>query len=82
MPGILWTSDGLVVDCGWLETTITPVFASRPLFRYARSTPLAGRSIHSRDSDILMRGEPDDEAESVPQAVLTAVLRVSCPSHL
>jgi len=51
-----------VVDCGWLETTVTPVgplppgriraeqqvYHSRPLFHLARSTPLAGRALHER----------------------------------
>ncbi|WWD04122.1 hypothetical protein V865_002188 [Kwoniella europaea PYCC6329] len=37
---------GLVVDVGWLETTITPVYHSRPLYNLSRSTPLAGRRLH------------------------------------
>ncbi|OCF46109.1 hypothetical protein I317_00199 [Kwoniella heveanensis CBS 569] len=37
---------GLVVDAGWLETTITPVYHSRPLYTMSRSTPLAGRKLH------------------------------------
>ncbi|WOO78512.1 Actin-related protein 10 [Vanrija pseudolonga] len=36
---------GLVVDIGWLETT---VFCSRPLNHLARSSPIAGRALHSR----------------------------------
>lgn len=39
---------GLVVDCGWLETTVTPVSHSRPLVHLARSTPVAGRALHGR----------------------------------
>lgn len=67
---------GLVVDCGWLETTVTPVFASRPLFRYARSTPLAGRYAQDRTSNVLLEGELGEEEESIPQAVLTTILKV------
>ncbi|WVW86693.1 hypothetical protein I302_108747 [Kwoniella bestiolae CBS 10118] len=37
---------GLVVDVGWLESTITPVYHSRPLYMLSRSTPLAGRKLH------------------------------------
>ncbi|WWC65654.1 uncharacterized protein I303_108275 [Kwoniella dejecticola CBS 10117] len=37
---------GLVVDVGWLESTVTPVFHSRPLYNLARSTPIAGRRSH------------------------------------
>ncbi|ORY34879.1 actin-domain-containing protein [Naematelia encephala] len=39
---------GLVVDIGWLETTITPVYCSRPLDHLARSTTLAGKALHDR----------------------------------
>ncbi|ADV22349.1 hypothetical protein I305_02804 [Cryptococcus gattii E566] len=44
---------GLVVDVGWLETTITPVYNSRPLFPLSRSTPLAGRRLHTRLRSLL-----------------------------
>ncbi|WWC73483.1 uncharacterized protein I206_107453 [Kwoniella pini CBS 10737] len=37
---------GLVIDVGWLETTVTPVYHSRPLYNLARSTPLAGKKLH------------------------------------
>ncbi|WWC93024.1 uncharacterized protein L201_007988 [Kwoniella dendrophila CBS 6074] len=37
---------GLVVDVGWLETTVTPVYHSRPLYNLSRSTHLAGRKLH------------------------------------
>ncbi|KAF8688862.1 actin, partial [Rhizoctonia solani] len=33
---------GLVIDCGHLETTVLPVFTSRPLFSLLCTTPLAG----------------------------------------
>ncbi|TDL25683.1 actin-like ATPase domain-containing protein [Rickenella mellea] len=33
---------GLVLDCGYLESTALPLFASRPLFPNLRTTPLAG----------------------------------------
>ncbi|OWZ68405.1 hypothetical protein AYX15_00819 [Cryptococcus neoformans] len=46
---------GLVVDVGWLETTITPVYNSRPLFPFSRSTPLAGRRLHTRLRSLLSR---------------------------
>ncbi|EIW71696.1 hypothetical protein TREMEDRAFT_28085 [Tremella mesenterica DSM 1558] len=39
---------GLVVDCGWLETTVTPVMFSRPLLHLAKSTTLAGKTLHDR----------------------------------
>ncbi|KAI0733558.1 actin-domain-containing protein [Fomitopsis betulina] len=33
---------GLVLDCGHLESTVLPIFSSRPLFPQLRTTPLAG----------------------------------------
>lgn len=33
---------GLVLDCGYLESTALPIFASRPLFPQLQTTPLAG----------------------------------------
>ncbi|WVQ75050.1 hypothetical protein IAR50_004659 [Cryptococcus sp. DSM 104548] len=44
---------GLVVDVGWLETSITPVYNSRPLFSLSRTTPLAGRKLHARIRSLL-----------------------------
>ncbi|ODO00748.1 hypothetical protein L198_03075 [Cryptococcus wingfieldii CBS 7118] len=44
---------GLVVDVGWLETSITSVYNSRPLFSLSRSTPLAGRKLHTRVRSLL-----------------------------
>lgn len=36
----------LVIDMGWNQTTITPVFDLRQLYKYARSTTRAGRWLH------------------------------------
>ncbi|WVO13751.1 hypothetical protein L204_101373 [Cryptococcus depauperatus] len=44
---------GLVVDIGWLETSVTPVYNSRPLFSLSRSTPLAGKKLHTRVKSLL-----------------------------
>ncbi|KAK4685993.1 actin-related protein 10, partial [Tremellales sp. Uapishka_1] len=45
---------GLVIDSGWLETSITPVFHSRPLFHLSRPTPLAGRRLHQHLRSLLL----------------------------
>ncbi|GAA5865534.1 hypothetical protein JCM3774_002042 [Rhodotorula dairenensis] len=39
---------GLVVDVGHLETTVTPVFHSRPLFPCLATSPNAGRRLNRR----------------------------------
>jgi actin-related protein 10 len=67
---------GLVVDCGWLETTVTPVYCSRPLYHLARSTPLGGRAVYERLRALLRhRGKyrlpGRAAAEGVSDAVLT-----------
>lgn len=36
---------GLVVDCGHLESTTLPIFASRPLYPHLKTTPLAGNRL-------------------------------------
>lgn len=38
---------GLVLDCGFLESTVLPIFSSRPLFPHLRTTPLAGSRLSS-----------------------------------
>ncbi|WWD20116.1 hypothetical protein CI109_104591 [Kwoniella shandongensis] len=45
---------GLVVDIGWLETSVTPVYHSRPLYSLSRSTPAAGRRLHKRVRSLLL----------------------------
>ncbi|SCV70609.1 BQ2448_3371 [Microbotryum intermedium] len=45
---------GLVVDCGHLETTVLPVFASRPLFPSLLSTPRASSVINARLKALLL----------------------------
>ncbi|KDE02660.1 hypothetical protein MVLG_06796 [Microbotryum lychnidis-dioicae p1A1 Lamole] len=45
---------GLVVDCGHLETTVLPVFASRPLFPSLLSTPRASCLLNARLKALLL----------------------------
>ncbi|SDA02253.1 BZ3500_MvSof-1268-A1-R1_Chr7-3g09591 [Microbotryum saponariae] len=45
---------GLVVDCGHLETTVLPVFASRPLFPSLLSTPRASSLLNARLKALLL----------------------------
>ncbi|WVQ96180.1 hypothetical protein IAU59_003283 [Kwoniella sp. CBS 9459] len=75
---------GLVVDAGWLETTITPVYHSRPLYTHSRSTPVAGRRLHSHLRNLLHHHatyipppssmstiRSRERIESVPLSILT-----------
>ncbi|KZP23805.1 fungal-specific actin related protein [Athelia psychrophila] len=45
---------GLVLDCGHLESTALPIFASRPLFPHLRTTPLAGSRLASHLRSLLL----------------------------
>ncbi|KAF7986458.1 hypothetical protein HWV62_31233 [Athelia sp. TMB] len=45
---------GLVLDCGHLESTALPIFASRPLFPHLRTTPLAGSRLSSHLRALLL----------------------------
>ncbi|THH15556.1 hypothetical protein EW146_g4932 [Bondarzewia mesenterica] len=45
---------GLVLDCGHLESTVLPIFSSRPLFPQLRTTPLAGSRLSSHIRALLL----------------------------
>uniref|UniRef100_A0A0W0F1V0 Uncharacterized protein n=1 Tax=Moniliophthora roreri TaxID=221103 RepID=A0A0W0F1V0_MONRR len=45
---------GLVLDCGYLESVVLPIFASRPLFPQLRTTPLAGSRLSSHLRSLLL----------------------------
>ncbi|KAI0789908.1 actin-domain-containing protein [Abortiporus biennis] len=45
---------GLVLDCGHLETTVLPIFSSRPLYPHLRTTPLAGARLSSHLRALLL----------------------------
>ncbi|KAM0788897.1 hypothetical protein ACM66B_002980 [Microbotryomycetes sp. NB124-2] len=48
------TVTGLVLDCGNLETTIVPVFASRPMYSAMLSTPRASQRLSRRLRSLLL----------------------------
>ncbi|GAA6023623.1 hypothetical protein JCM10207_005087 [Rhodosporidiobolus poonsookiae] len=49
------TVTGLVVDVGHLETTVLPVYHSRPLFSLMTSTPRAGARLNRRLRTLLLQ---------------------------
>ncbi|RCI07074.1 hypothetical protein CU098_013960, partial [Rhizopus stolonifer] len=44
---------GLVIDIGNLETSVLPIYVSRPLIPYISTTPLAGKSVTKRLKELL-----------------------------
>ncbi|KAJ1658371.1 hypothetical protein IWQ61_002375 [Dispira simplex] len=45
---------GLVVDCGHLETVVTPVFEGHTLIPYIQTTPLAGKALSHNLRELLL----------------------------
>ncbi|PCH42073.1 actin-domain-containing protein [Wolfiporia cocos MD-104 SS10] len=45
---------GLVLDCGYLESTVLPIYSSRPLYPHLRTTPLAGKRLSSHLRALLL----------------------------
>ncbi|KAI8974498.1 actin family [Pilobolus umbonatus] len=44
---------GLIIDCGHLETSVLPIYVSRPLIPYISTTPLSGKSLTGRLQSLL-----------------------------
>ncbi|GAA5988767.1 hypothetical protein JCM10908_006161 [Rhodotorula pacifica] len=68
---------GLVVDVGHLETTVAPVFHSRPLFPHLAASPVAGRRLNRRLRALLLAFAP----YIPPPTSLTSTAQAS-PTHL
>ncbi|KAF8340324.1 actin family [Cantharellus anzutake] len=45
---------GLVLDCGYLESTVVPIYGSRPLYSAMRTSPLAGARLNTHLRSLLM----------------------------
>ncbi|GAA5972583.1 hypothetical protein JCM11641_001911 [Rhodosporidiobolus odoratus] len=80
------TVTGLVVDVGHLETTVLPVFHSRPLFALVTATPRAGSRLNRRLRNLLLThasyvpptasvtSPPSSHRTKVPRELLTEEL--------
>lgn len=77
---------GLVIDCGHLETTVLPVFSSRPLFPQLATTPLAGRRLTTHLRALLrLHGTyiPPQASLSGPAVSVVATQRATrIPAHI
>ncbi|KAF9647030.1 actin-like ATPase domain-containing protein, partial [Thelephora ganbajun] len=76
---------GLVLDCGHLESTVLPIFASRPLFHQLKTTPLAGARLteHIR-SLVLLFGKyiPPPSPAPAPRSVTATQRQTSVPAEI
>ncbi|KAI9355401.1 actin-domain-containing protein [Zopfochytrium polystomum] len=44
---------GLVIDCGHMETTVTPIYDGRPLLHLLQSAPLGGEAVTGRLKNLM-----------------------------
>lgn len=65
---------GLVVDCGYWETVVMPVYAGRPLYACLATTPRAGRRLEEA-ADALVRGFSRTAGASIDTQLTTDVRR-------
>lgn len=65
---------GLVVDCGYLETCVMPVYGGRPMRHLVRTTPRAGqhlsKGVHALLRDALGHDVPPAHVEAVKTQAL------------
>ncbi|KAJ1967907.1 hypothetical protein IWQ62_001565 [Dispira parvispora] len=64
---------GLVVDCGHLETVVTPVFEGHTLIPYIQTTPLAGKALTHNLRELLL-GHAILESPTSPKVSLASLL--------
>ncbi|KAF9579500.1 hypothetical protein BGW38_004217 [Lunasporangiospora selenospora] len=72
------TATGLVIDCGHLETSVLPIFGSRPMMPFIRTTPRAGKFLSNQLKQLLrekcpisIAGNPTD-LRIIPDSMLTS----------
>ncbi|KAG0047682.1 hypothetical protein BGZ83_007307 [Gryganskiella cystojenkinii] len=72
------TATGLVIDCGHLETSVLPIYASRPLMPFIRTTPRAGKFLSAHLKQLLKEKCPISLVDSptdlriIPEGMLTS----------
>lgn len=50
----LGTNTGLVMDVGYTETLVVPVYEGIPVLKAVQSLPLASKAVHQREKEILL----------------------------
>ncbi|KAF9427042.1 hypothetical protein BGZ94_005570 [Podila epigama] len=72
------TATGLVIDCGHLETSVLPIYASRPLTSFIRTTPRAGKFLSTHLKQLLREKCPISLVDNptdlriIPEGMLTS----------
>ncbi|KAF9111353.1 hypothetical protein BGX27_005055 [Mortierella sp. AM989] len=82
------TTTGLVIDCGHLETSVLPIYASRPMTPFIRTTPRAGKFLSSHLKQLLRAKCPISLADNptdlrtTPESILTSAFLETIKTRL
>ncbi|KAF8940363.1 actin-domain-containing protein [Dissophora ornata] len=82
------TTTGLVIDCGHLETSVLPIYASRPMTTSIRTTPRAGKFLSAHLKKLLQEKCPISLADNptdlriIPEGMLTSAFLETIKTRL
>ncbi|GJJ70787.1 actin-related protein 10 [Entomortierella parvispora] len=82
------TATGLVIDCGHLETTVLPIYSSRPLMPFIRTTPRAGKFLSTHLKQLLKEKCPISLVDNptdlriIPEGMLTSAFLETIKTRL
>ncbi|KAF9963275.1 hypothetical protein BGZ65_004765 [Modicella reniformis] len=79
---------GLVIDCGHLETSVLPIYASRPMMPFIQTTPRAGKFLSQHLKQLLREKCPVALADNptdlrvTPERILTSAFLETIKTRL
>ncbi|KAF9912925.1 hypothetical protein EC991_007538 [Linnemannia zychae] len=82
------TATGLVIDCGHLETSVLPIYSSRPMTPFIRTTPRAGKFLSAhlkqllRDKCPISLVENPTDLRIIPEGMLTSAFLETIKTRL
>ncbi|KAF9431627.1 hypothetical protein BGZ76_011912 [Entomortierella beljakovae] len=82
------TSTGLVIDCGHLETSVLPIYSSRPMTPFILTTPRAGKFLSTHLKYLLREKCPISLADNptdlriIPEGMLTSAFLETIKTRL
>ncbi|KAI1309732.1 hypothetical protein EDD11_003984 [Mortierella claussenii] len=82
------TATGLVIDCGHLETSVLPIYSSRPMTPFIRTTPRAGKFLSTHLKQLLREKCPISLADNptdlriIPESMLTSAFLETIKTRL